>query len=108
MLKSRLPSIGPEIQARLEAECAKTAEHVAEAARERVPVDTGALRDAIHVEPAEHGIGEFVVAGNTEAWYGHLVEYGTVNTDPRPFLLPAAEANRKRHAANAHAALKGL
>jgi HK97 gp10 family phage protein len=108
MLKSRLPTITPEIAERLEGACVRTAEHVAQDARGRVPVDSGALRDSIHTEKDEHGIGEFVVAGNTEVYYGHFVEYGTVNTSPRPFLVPAAEENRARHVKEARAALKGL
>lgn len=107
MLRSRLPRIPAEIEARLEAATAQTAQRVAEAARGKVPVATGTLRDAIHLEPNEHG-GVFVVAGNTEAFYGHLVEYGTAFTEARPFLLPAAEENRQEHAKNARQRLRGL
>lgn len=67
------------------------------------------VRDRIHVEAAEGGIE--VVAGDHEAWYAHLLEFGsrprrtrdrpsrkahpTGHMPPHPFLLPAFEANRE-------------
>lgn len=108
MLKSRLPKIPAELEARLREQTRSAADHVVEAARGRVPVVTGALRDAIHVERDDRGIGELVVAGNANVSYAHFVEYGTVNMAAHPFLVPSAEANRQRFTADARSALRNL
>lgn len=82
------------------------AEAIAEEARNRVPVNTGRLRDAIHVEKRASGVevgGQhvggvysdwFVVAGDTKAFYGHMVEFGTTHSPAHPFLIPAFESRR--------------
>jgi len=70
------------------------AELIVESAKERVPVDPTAkhhLRDAIHTQVDEDGV--WVVAGDREAWYGHMVEHGTTHSAPEPFLIPAVEEN---------------
>lgn len=68
---------------------------VAERAKHRVPVGAPDvhLRDAIHVE-REGPAGYYVVAGDNDAWYGHLVEHGTSHSAPRPFLVPSLEESR--------------
>jgi HK97 gp10 family phage protein len=67
------------------------AEAVAVRAKERAPVETGALRDAIHVEKDSKPFTYNVVAGVKEAFYGHMVEFGTSHSSAHPFLVPAAE-----------------
>jgi HK97 gp10 family phage protein len=105
--RSRLPQIAAQLQARIDTAVRAGAEAVSAQAKQRVPVESGALRDAIHVERG--GVGEYtVVAGDREAFYGHLVEFGTVHTPPRPFLVPAAEASRDEITAAARTALRGL
>lgn len=94
MLKSRIPLIIAELDDRLIEGVTEVAEAIADGARERVPVDTGTLRDAIHVEVDQSSVR--VVAGNDDAFYGHIVEGGGVNTPARPFLIPAFEAERPR------------
>ena len=88
--KSRLPEIAIELEVRLHEVAASAAEMIAESARERVPVASGRLRDAIHVEKTETGAS--VVAGDREAFYGHIIEHGSRNAPAHPFLIPAAEA----------------
>lgn len=90
-LKSRIPEIIAELPVSVDAAIKEGAEAIAEDAQERVPVDSGALREAIHVEKIEGGYS--VVAGDDNAFYGHIVEHGGVRTPPRPFLIPAFEAN---------------
>jgi HK97 gp10 family phage protein len=82
------------------------AETVAESAKSRVPVDTGRLQEAIHIEEVPGGAE--VVAGNRVAWYGMLVEHGTVNQPPRPFLVPALEENRVAIEAEIDKAIRGV
>jgi HK97 gp10 family phage protein len=88
-LFSRLPMIAAELGPEVESALEKVAETVAESAQEKVPVESGDLRDAIHVEKQDDGYS--VVAGNERVFYGHLVEHGTTHSPPRPFLIPAAE-----------------
>jgi len=71
------------------------AETIERAAKERVPVASGTLRDAIHTDRKK--VAEYEVrAGNTEAFYGHMVEHGTSHSPPHPFLVPALEEEREQ------------
>lgn len=106
MLKSRLPQIAIEIEVLLDEAIEKGAEVVKRDAKVRVPVATGKLRNAIHVDPEDDGV--YVIGGNDDAWYGHLVEHGTTRTPPRPFLVPALEENRDTVVGIARAALRSL
>jgi HK97 gp10 family phage protein len=92
MLKSRIPKITVEMLPAVEAALQAGAEIIESAAKGRVPVDTGRLRDAIHIE--RDGLGFDVIAGDTDAFYGNMVEHGTTHTAPHPFLVPALEAKR--------------
>lgn len=92
MLRSRLPQIIAELPGASDEALKDAAEQLAEAVRERVPVASGALRDAVHVQEVEHGYA--VVAGDSDAFYGHMVEFGTTHTAARPFLIPAFEAQK--------------
>ena len=41
--------------------------------------------------------GEYaVIAGDFDAFYGHIVEHGSTQNPPHPFLIPAFEAVRDR------------
>lgn len=91
-LNSRIPLIAAELDAKTEAAVIEVAERIAADAKSRVPVATGALRDAIHVDTSGDGVR--VVAGDSTAFYGHIVENGSTKTPARPFLVPALEAVR--------------
>lgn len=92
-LHSRFPQIALELPGRVAEAAKKGAERVADGARERVPVHTGRLHDAIHVE--QQGVGDYaVIAGDHDAFYGHIVEHGGRFSPPHPFMMPAAEATR--------------
>lgn len=65
----------------------KGAEQIAELARQLAPVDTGALRESIHVEPAENGVVRVVAS----VPYAVYVEYGTARMAAQPFLTPATQ-----------------
>lgn len=93
MLRSRIPQIIAELDDKLREGVVDVAERIADGAKERVSVDTGALRDAIHVEADEESVR--VVAGDGDVFYGHIIEAGGVNTPPHPFLVPAFEAERQ-------------
>ena len=107
MLHSRLKHIAATLDEQLDVAIRNTAEAIASGAQSRVPVDSGALRDSIHVDKV--GDGSYaVIAGNTKAFYGHIIEHGSVRTPPRPFLVPAAEAERDNVDNRAHDALRDL
>ena len=105
-MKSRIPKITLELEGRSRAGVATVAEAIVERAKEKVPVDTGALRDAIHTEETEVGVA--VIAGDTDAFYGHMVEHGTTHSAPHPFLIPATEEARPKASQIAGAELRGL
>lgn len=91
-LQSRIPQIIGELDDRLLEAVTELGERIADGAKDRVPVETGALRDAIHVRVKGQDVA--VVAGDSTAYYGHMVENGTVKVPPHPFLIPAYEAER--------------
>jgi HK97 gp10 family phage protein len=105
-LKSRFPSIIAQLPARADESVEQAAQAVADAARERVPVDTGTLRDSIHV--IQQGDDYVVVAGNNKAFYGHMVEHGTSHSGAHPFLIPALEQVRAQIEARIRAGMSGL
>lgn len=106
-LKSRIPEITAQIRPRVNAAVKEAAILIVDDAQARVPVDTGDLFEAIHYERRAQG-SYAVVAGGEGVYYGHIVENGSVNTAARPFLVPAAEANRFNAEALVTGALRGL
>lgn len=83
------------------------AELVEQRAKDRVPVQTGKLRDSIHVD--REGAGEYtVIAGDRDVFYGHIIEHGGVHTPARPFMIPATDEVRAQVLALGIKALKGL
>jgi HK97 gp10 family phage protein len=71
----------------------QTAQRIMRTAKRLAPVDTGELRESIHLEgdPAVDG-GMFVVASAEHAIYQ---EFGTYKMASQPFMTPAAEEGRK-------------
>lgn len=57
-------------------------------AQSLAPVDTGFLRDSIHVAP---GDGEMSSSVIVEAFYGPFLEFGTRFMSAQPFFFPAVE-----------------
>lgn len=69
-------------------------ETVAEEAKRRCPVDTGRLRDSVHVEPKGANKVRIVADAKSDDGYsyGGIIEYGPHGT---PFMRPALEAKRE-------------
>lgn len=107
-LESRLNAIAAELKPRAVAAIHIAANGIEESAKARVPVGESSphLRDAIHVRPDDDGAA--VVAGNDDLFYGHMVEFGTRNAAPRPFLIPALEMRRAEVTKIVAEALKSL
>jgi HK97 gp10 family phage protein len=95
-LKSGIPALISSLDDKTLDAVEEVAERIVEGAQERVPVDSGELRDAIHVESDRERKEVRVVAGDNDAFYGHLVEYGTTHTPARPFLTPAFEVEKPK------------
>lgn len=93
MLKSRIPQIIAKAQRDAETVNAASAERIAQEAQGRAPRDTGELADSIEAKPGEDD--EYRV--EVGVWYAHFLEFGTSRQGARPFLTPAAEAEREPH-----------
>jgi HK97 gp10 family phage protein len=107
MYRSRLPKVTAELAATMDGIADAGARYVAERAKRRVPVLTGRLRDAIHVE--RQGFAEYaVLAGDRQVFYGHIVEHGGVHQPAQPFLVPALEESRADIVEAAAVALRKL
>jgi len=106
-LKSRLPLIAAELRPRTSAAVKAGAEVIAADARSKVHVRSGELQNRITVE--RRGGAEYsVVAGDEEAFYGHLLEGGNDIAPPYPFLTPAFEENEGEVVRLVQASLKTL
>lgn len=108
-LKSRLPMIAAELRPRVSEAVKWGCERVAEDAAANVPIGPPEihLAERIHVErrgPAEYA----VVAGDEEAFYGHILEFGGVNHSPHPFLIPALEGRKDDFESLVTGVLRGL
>lgn len=95
-LKSRLPMIAAELRPKVSAAVKRGAELVAADARIRVPTGPPEVHLKDHINVRRRDAAEYEVsAGNEETFYGHMVEFGTTHSAPRPFLVPALEENRQ-------------
>ena len=101
---NRLPEIIAELPVAVRAALMQSAQLVVQSAQDRVPVETGRLKDAIHVELTEEGVA--VLAGDHKVFYGNMVEHGTVSQPAHPFLVPALEENRATIEAMVAAAIR--
>lgn len=99
--KDRFPQIASAIDDEIEQRLLGIGNLIANDARSRVPEDTHALHDAIHVDVDLATLRVSVIAGDSDVFYGHIVEGGSAAggkgrgpIPPRPFLIPAYEAKR--------------
>ncbi len=67
--------------------------HQASAPGEAPATDTGALAASVHWALWASGLGGSV---GTNLEYGKHLEHGTSRIEPRPWLFPAAERNRRK------------
>ncbi|KQS64517.1 hypothetical protein ASG39_11215 [Rhizobium sp. Leaf371] len=109
--KRRLDAIPKAVKAAVVPALIQSGNELADLQRSLAPVDSGDLRDSIHVTrpgeatPAYSQPGGSTVAGenqvlvtvgDTAVRYPHLVEYGTANAAAQPFFWPAFRLKRKR------------
>ena len=74
---------------------AETVEATIAEARAAAPVITGELRDSLRGTVRTDG---YSITGRVRsaAKYAHVVEYGSERSEKKPFLAPAAIANRRK------------
>lgn len=106
----RLLAIPKEVRESLIKSNMEAAEETASLMRRFVPEDTGALRDSIAVTPGggttpaysqggAHVVPDnqvVITTGNSAVRYGHLVEWGTSDTDAQPFFYPVIRSVMKK------------
>lgn len=90
--KNRIPQTRAAITAAAAQGVHRAAEYVRDLAQQLCPVDTGALRQSIRIEPASPALRMVVRAGGGVVTYAAFVEYGTPISPAQPFLTPAADA----------------
>ncbi|WP_143272182.1 HK97-gp10 family putative phage morphogenesis protein [Anaerovibrio sp. JC8] len=90
-----LEALGENIQSSVKSTLKDCGEMLVNEAKSRCPVDTGRLRDSIHMEAKAKGTKIQVVADATDnegRAYGKIVEFSPLIN--RPFLYPALDALR--------------
>lgn len=90
-LRAALLRVTGEAERTAQREVKRSALNVQSGARERVPVDTGRLRNSIAHEIDADGLNATI---GTNVRYSVFVEFGTRNMRERPYLFPALEAER--------------
>ena len=102
-LENMLLRVGPREAARLvKAAVVDMARDVRDDARDASPEKTGTLRKAIYGRARKSHLDQFrAVVGITkgrgakhDAFYWHMVEFGTVHSAPNPFMTRAYERAR--------------
>ncbi|NOR84996.1 hypothetical protein GQ473_02670 [archaeon] len=64
-----------------------------EIATRTVAVDTGRLKNSIHLTPMQKGAREYILSDGVD--YGIHLEYGTYKLSPQPFFRPALHQVQK-------------
>jgi hypothetical protein len=90
--RSNIPRILATAALEVRAAHRASAERIAERAEADVPRDTGRTARSVEALPTNEGYEVHV------DFPGHLIEFGSVKMGARPFLVPAAEDERARHA----------
>lgn len=85
----RFPEIAAALPDQTRAVVRKASFDVEGQAKNRAPVDTGALKNSISTEFEDNGLTG-IIAPHVE--YATLVEFGTRRMSAQPYMTPAAEA----------------
>ena len=88
---NKFPEIAAALPEKTRAVVKKASFDVEGQGKNRVPVDTGALKNSISTEFEDGGLTG-IVAPHTD--YALFVELGTRRQSAQPYLIPAAEAVR--------------
>jgi len=91
-LRSRIPAIRAGLNAAAARGVARAGGYIVNLAQQLCPVDTGALRASIRLEPAQPALKMYVKAGGGQVDYAGYVEFGTSRSLAQPYLTPAVRA----------------
>jgi HK97 gp10 family phage protein len=113
-LKSRLPGIAAELRPRVGAAVKAGAEAIVVQAKAQAPPEDPEDHDRLH--PGLPHLGDSIHAKRRAAaeygvyanWYWLFSEFGTVREGARPYMLPAAEAEKEPIVAGIEAILRVL
>jgi HK97 gp10 family phage protein len=90
--RNRIPQARAAIQRAAAEGVATAGGYIVDLAKQLCPVDTGALRASIRLEPDSPELTMTVKAGGGAVDYAAFIEYGTSRSAAQPFLTPAARA----------------
>lgn len=90
VVENRIPELIVSVNAAARAAVKRTADDIANTARQLVPVDTGALQDSIESSSISIGYEAEVTVGED---YAGFVEFGTRKMAAQPYLGPAIDAH---------------
>lgn len=93
-LVSKIPQIIEKTQREVRSVNAASAKRIQQDAIARAP---DIVQRNGRLEVKQHGDSFVVTATGWARSFGHLWEWGTVRMGARPYLTPAAEAERERH-----------
>lgn len=121
-LHKRMQAVPDRIRKEIKATLEGYAAQVVAEMKSLTPVESGELRDSIgwtwgdapagsftvgSVRGGEYGkISITIYAGNKEAFYAHMQEFGTINMAANPFFFPVYRANKRRIMAGITRAVK--
>lgn len=92
-LKSRIPQVARALESACNDAAQQAGQRVEAERNQRVPVDTGALRDSGNLERVSDGVYRYSEGGG-DVDYAAYVEYGTYKMAAQPHFEPAVEIVR--------------
>ncbi len=106
-LRRQLAELPERIRKAARAAIADAAAAVQADAQAEVPVESGALRAGIQTRITGDGLSAEVGVFDRDLYYGAFIEFGTSSIPARPFMTPAAEAERAELSDRIRRATKG-
>lgn len=88
-LATDLNGAGRRAESRCKTIVKRTGNAVVREAQKVVPVDTGALKNSLHVDVSPDSLG---FEAGSQLGYSGWVEFGTTRMAPQPYLVPSFEA----------------
>ena len=95
-LKRRMNAIPKHVRRAVEPALDKSADELVGRMQSLAPVDDGTLRNSITKDAGEHALQRTVTAGDDEAFYARMVEFGTIDTPSQAFFYPSYRLLKKR------------
>ncbi len=109
-LTRKLEAIPQRVREAVAPALEKSGNELVETMQHLAPEDTGALKESITMTPGGQATPPYsqpggsqivplgavaITVGNEDVRYGHLVEYGTTETEAHPFFWPSYRLHKK-------------